>query len=415
MPEIATQSCLSDVATSTPSSPNQPGPTTDSDQPMKRVVLADRYKTKLCDKWVEKGKCPYDRKCMFAHGEHELRTYEMNLMDDLTTEENIRQFRRNQRLEYQRCYYENYCLPDMMETMSLPPQYYQGAPPPPPHTTSQLPVEQAAVLAAPTVAVETSTPPAKKNNKNKNNKQSSSASSSANGSMTTIPAPRSAQQRGGSGGKNSSLTSDPTSSSCPHETSSRAGTVEYNSNCGDSEHEHDYDAHEQQQQQYQGEHLYQQQQPYNYNQYGGGYYNYSYDEASRYWYQQQQMSTSQDGSVYYYHQQSGFYNYDQQEAPSNPGPYRSSSDVKSPPHAPSAVDQTSSMGAGSVVHSEGEFDEEGDEASAVVHKRAGSRTSSTGSMYRYNPYGASAVDAKYLSHKRGSQLRDPRESSSVHP
>lgn len=33
----------------------------------------DKYKTTLCNTWTCIGSCPYGRKCLFAHGEHELR------------------------------------------------------------------------------------------------------------------------------------------------------------------------------------------------------------------------------------------------------------------------------------------------------------------------------------------------------
>ncbi|EKF32274.1 hypothetical protein MOQ_003879 [Trypanosoma cruzi marinkellei] len=59
-----------------------------------RPILAERYKTKFCRNYVLTGICPYQRRCMFAHGEYELRTPEMNIRDGLVTEEAIRLFRR---------------------------------------------------------------------------------------------------------------------------------------------------------------------------------------------------------------------------------------------------------------------------------------------------------------------------------
>lgn len=57
-------------------------------------VIAERFRTKLCSKWVENGGwCPYESRCMFAHGERELRTTEMNLKEGLTSEEAIRRFK----------------------------------------------------------------------------------------------------------------------------------------------------------------------------------------------------------------------------------------------------------------------------------------------------------------------------------
>lgn len=65
-----------------------------SEQDMKNV-LAERYKTKLCRNYLETGKCPYEARCMFAHGGHELRSTQMNLDDGLVTEEAIRMFQRH--------------------------------------------------------------------------------------------------------------------------------------------------------------------------------------------------------------------------------------------------------------------------------------------------------------------------------
>eukprot|EP00796_Vickermania_ingenoplastis_P005542 gene5543-3998_t len=60
-------------------------------------VQADRYKTRLCDKFMATGFCPYEVRCMFAHGESELRTAEDNIRDGLVTEEAIRAFRAKMR------------------------------------------------------------------------------------------------------------------------------------------------------------------------------------------------------------------------------------------------------------------------------------------------------------------------------
>jgi hypothetical protein len=57
-----------------------------------RSILADRFKSKLCDKYQRLGECPFEHRCMFAHGEEDLRTTEMNLRDGLTTEEAIKAF-----------------------------------------------------------------------------------------------------------------------------------------------------------------------------------------------------------------------------------------------------------------------------------------------------------------------------------
>ena len=39
----------------------------------KRSIKDPLYKTKLCNKWIRTGECPYTYKCQFAHGESELR------------------------------------------------------------------------------------------------------------------------------------------------------------------------------------------------------------------------------------------------------------------------------------------------------------------------------------------------------
>ena len=36
-------------------------------------VLSRRYKTELCSNFVDKGICKYGKRCLFAHGEGELR------------------------------------------------------------------------------------------------------------------------------------------------------------------------------------------------------------------------------------------------------------------------------------------------------------------------------------------------------
>ncbi|KAG5492520.1 hypothetical protein JKF63_01098 [Porcisia hertigi] len=59
-------------------------------------IFAGRYKTKMCKNYVEKGECPYDVRCMFAHGEDELRTINDNIRDGFITEEAIKDFQRHQ-------------------------------------------------------------------------------------------------------------------------------------------------------------------------------------------------------------------------------------------------------------------------------------------------------------------------------
>jgi hypothetical protein len=57
-----------------------------------KPILAERFKTKMCQNYEREGFCPYEARCMFAHGEHELRTKEMNYRDNLVTEEAIKEF-----------------------------------------------------------------------------------------------------------------------------------------------------------------------------------------------------------------------------------------------------------------------------------------------------------------------------------
>jgi len=59
-----------------------------------KPILAERFKTKMCRNFVTTGVCPYEQRCMFAHGDDELRTKDMNLTDQLTTEEAIKNFQR---------------------------------------------------------------------------------------------------------------------------------------------------------------------------------------------------------------------------------------------------------------------------------------------------------------------------------
>ncbi|KAJ2610385.1 hypothetical protein H4S08_003636 [Coemansia sp. RSA 1365] len=45
-------------------------------QPLRRPQDNPRYKTKLCEKFEQEGECPYNHKCVFAHGKDELRVRE---------------------------------------------------------------------------------------------------------------------------------------------------------------------------------------------------------------------------------------------------------------------------------------------------------------------------------------------------
>lgn len=64
-------------------------------------VLAERYKTKVCKNYIEMGMCPYESRCMFAHGDDELRTADENLRDGIVTEDSIRHFKRMQAYKVQ--------------------------------------------------------------------------------------------------------------------------------------------------------------------------------------------------------------------------------------------------------------------------------------------------------------------------
>jgi hypothetical protein len=57
-----------------------------------KPLLADRFKTKLCETFEREGYCSYDARCMFAHGSDDLRSKEMNLLDGLVTDDAIRNF-----------------------------------------------------------------------------------------------------------------------------------------------------------------------------------------------------------------------------------------------------------------------------------------------------------------------------------
>jgi hypothetical protein len=62
--------------------------------PEVKHLLAERFRSKLCRNYVMYGQCPYENRCMFAHGEHELRTMEQNVKDGLITEEAIKSYQR---------------------------------------------------------------------------------------------------------------------------------------------------------------------------------------------------------------------------------------------------------------------------------------------------------------------------------
>lgn len=73
---------------------------TKEEAPAKQII-AERFKTKMCRTYVKTGTCPYESRCMFAHGTHELRTKQMNLADGLVTEEAVKAFQRKARVAQQ--------------------------------------------------------------------------------------------------------------------------------------------------------------------------------------------------------------------------------------------------------------------------------------------------------------------------
>jgi hypothetical protein len=67
-----------------PPSPGSPS------QPFNSLSLYERYKTKACCTYTLQGSCRYGTRCMYAHGDHDMRTVERNIADGLTTDDAIR-------------------------------------------------------------------------------------------------------------------------------------------------------------------------------------------------------------------------------------------------------------------------------------------------------------------------------------
>jgi hypothetical protein len=61
-------------------------------RPVHKPLLAERFKTNLCQAFERQGRCEYQARCMFAHGSDDLRSKEMNLLDGLVTDDAIRNF-----------------------------------------------------------------------------------------------------------------------------------------------------------------------------------------------------------------------------------------------------------------------------------------------------------------------------------
>ena len=75
-------------------------------------VFALRFRTALCENYETCGDCEYRRKCMFAHGAHELRTLEMNEEDGLFSDKAVRDFVRRPvyRQRGTRAFRTTYCV-----------------------------------------------------------------------------------------------------------------------------------------------------------------------------------------------------------------------------------------------------------------------------------------------------------------
>jgi hypothetical protein len=89
-----------DAGARLPSATASEAPTRDDDSlfcagtnPAHSQVIAERFRTRLCENFMSSGGCPYGKHCMFAHGEDQLRTMERNLADGIVNEEAIRRFR----------------------------------------------------------------------------------------------------------------------------------------------------------------------------------------------------------------------------------------------------------------------------------------------------------------------------------
>lgn len=57
---------------------------------MQRGIVASRYKTSICKAHNKTGRCAHGDRCVFAHGEAELRTREANLRAGLRTPASLR-------------------------------------------------------------------------------------------------------------------------------------------------------------------------------------------------------------------------------------------------------------------------------------------------------------------------------------
>jgi hypothetical protein len=94
----STSSCDEDAVCSAPWMNPMAPPTTYAavDSSASFPLMATRYKTKLCETFSAKHKCPYAYRCMFAHGRNQLRSAQQNVDDGLVTEGAIKAFQQKQ-------------------------------------------------------------------------------------------------------------------------------------------------------------------------------------------------------------------------------------------------------------------------------------------------------------------------------
>ena len=58
----------------------------------RKRLFATRFKTEMCRTYSAEGACPYEGRCMFAHGAGDLRTEAMNERDGLTSALAVREW-----------------------------------------------------------------------------------------------------------------------------------------------------------------------------------------------------------------------------------------------------------------------------------------------------------------------------------
>ena len=58
----------------------------------RKRLFATRFKTEMCRTYSAEGACPYEGRCMFAHGACDLRTEAMNERDGLTSALAVREW-----------------------------------------------------------------------------------------------------------------------------------------------------------------------------------------------------------------------------------------------------------------------------------------------------------------------------------